>query len=379
MENGMHQFVDLKAQYARLKEEINRNIQQVLDGGQYVLGPAVTNCESELAQFCGSKHAVGVSSGTDALFIPLLSLGLTPKDAVFVPSFTYTATAEAILLANATPVFVDVDENSFNIDVAHLQKKISDVKSAGTLVPKVILPVDLFGQPADYSSINRIAKQENMFVLADAAQAYGGAQDDKRIGTLTHCTATSFYPSKPLGCYGDGGAILTDDDDLAGRLKSIRSHGKGKDKYDVVRIGINGRLDSIQAAVISAKLTVFEDELDARERVARIYDERLGDQVATPWRVPGARSAWAQYTIKVDNRETLRQSLSEDGVPTMVFYPKPMHLQPAYFEYGDGPESLPVSERLSEQVMSLPMHPYMSDDVAHAICDVISKHLKTAR
>lgn len=323
-------FIDLASQYRRIQEKCNHNIQEVLEGGQYILGPAVERFESELAEYTKAKHVITTSSGTDALFMPLLSMELSEKDAVFVPSFTYTSTAEAILLARATPVFVEVDPATFNMDTDHLRETIAQVRRDGRLSPRAILAVDLFGQPADYQTINTIAAEEDMFVLADAAQAFGGTSGDRKIGSLTDCTATSFYPSKPLGCYGDGGAIFTDNDDLADALRSVRSHGKGSHKYDVVRLGVNGRLDSMQAAILSAKLEIFEDELVDRERVAKIYDERLKDVVTIPARVPNSRSAWAQYTIKTDNRERLQATAKAAGVPTMVFYPRPMHLQPAY-------------------------------------------------
>ena len=370
----MVQYIDLKAQYTRLKDEIGFGIQEVLDDGRYVLGPAVTKFEDELAAFTGAKHVISCSSGTDALVIPLLAKQLSSTDAVFVPSFTYTATAEAILLAGATPVFVDVDEKSFNIDLESLKQKIADVKSGGKLRPAAIMPVDLYGQPADYDAINALAKAEGLFVIADAAQALGGKLGDKRIGALTQCTGTSFYPSKPLGCYGDGGAIFTDDDDLAAVLRSVRGHGQGKNKYDVVRLGMNGRLDSIQAAILSPKLKVFDEELELRESVARIYDEMLADVVQIPWRVPNSSCAWAQYTIKTDDREALQASLKEDGIPSMVFYPQPMHFQPAYKAYGDGPGSLPVGEKLCTQVMSLPMYPYMPREDTELVAEKIRTH-----
>ncbi|QKV20617.1 DegT/DnrJ/EryC1/StrS family aminotransferase [Oricola thermophila] len=372
-------FIDLASQYQRIKETCNANIQAVLDGGQYILGPSVEKLERELADYCGAKHVISVSSGTDAIFMPLLAMDLGPEDAVFLPSFTYTSTAEAVLLARATPVFVDVDPATFNIDCDHLRQTIADVRREGRLKPRAIITVDLFGQPADYETINTIAEEENLFVIADAAQAFGGASGDRKIGSLTHCTATSFYPSKPLGCYGDGGAIFTDDDGLNDILRSVRSHGKGTHKYDVVRVGVNGRLDAIQAAVLSAKLEVFDDELDARERVARIYDDRLKDVVAVPARVPNSRSAWAQYTIKTDDRDNLQASAKAAGVPTMIFYPRPMHLQPAYEKYGNGEGSLPVSEMLGGQVLSLPMNPYLSDETVHAICDAICGHFSGGR
>ena len=369
-------FIDLRTQYERIRSEINDALQSVLDGGQYIMGPAVKGFEQEMQDYLGCKHAISVSSGTDALFIPLLALELNPHDAVFVPSFTYTATAEAILLAHATPVFVDVDAGSFNIDIDSLREQIHKVKREGKLTPRAILAVDLYGQPADYESINAIADEEGMYVIADAAQAFGAMKNNRKVGTLTHCSATSFYPSKPLGCYGDGGAIFVDDDKMAALLRSVRVHGTGDHKYDVVRIGMNGRLDSIQAAILSAKLKIFDDELESRERVASIYDERLKDTVSIPARVPDSRSAWAQYTIRTDDRSGLIRTCGENDVPTMVFYPKPMHLQSAYEAYGEGGGSVPVSETICEQVLSLPMNPYLADATVHQICDVIEGHFR---
>ncbi|MGK2923913.1 MAG: DegT/DnrJ/EryC1/StrS family aminotransferase [Methyloceanibacter sp.] len=360
-------FVDLKAQYARLKPQIAEAIQDVLDGGRYILGPAVAKLESELAEYCGAAHAISCSSGTDAIFMPLLAYEVGPGDAVFVPSFTFTATAEAILLAGASPVFVDVEADSFNIDLADLAQKISETRAGGKLTPKAILAVDLFGLPADWSGLNTLAEREGLHLISDAAQSFGGAYHNKRVGSLAPVSGTSFFPAKPLGCYGDGGAITTDDDGLAELLKSIRVHGAGADRYEVVRIGINGRLDSIQAAILSVKLSVFDDELEARERVAQIYDEELKDVVATPKRIEGLRSAWAQYTIKTDKRAAVQEKLGAAGIPTMIYYPKPMHLQVPYLPYGGGEGSLPVSEAICHQVMSLPMHPYLSDDDARRI------------
>ena len=367
-------FIDLKSQHARVKDEINASIQEVLDDGRYVLGPAVTKLEEELAQFADCREVVSVSSGTDALFIPLLAKGIGPGDAVFVPSFTYTATAEVILLAGATPVFIDVDEHSFNIDIESLKEKIAETKAEGKLRLAAILAVDLFGQPADYGELNLIAKTEDLFVIADAAQALGGSSGNKRIGSLTDCTGTSFYPSKPLACYGDGGAIFTDDAEFANIMRSVRTHGQGTNKYDVVRLGLNGRLDSLQAAILSVKLSIFEDELDAREAVACIYDKGIKDVVDVPARVSNSRSAWAQYTIKTDDRENLQASLKEAGIPSMVFYPQPMHFQPAYEKYGKGPGSLPVSEKLCTKVLSLPMHPYMPKEQTQFVCNNINAH-----
>ena len=366
-------FVDLKAQYARLKPQIAEAIQDVLDDGRYILGPAVTRLEEELAAYCGVRHAISCSSGTDAIFMPLLAYGVGPGDAVFVPSFTFTASAEVILLAGASPVFVDVEADSFNIDLADLERKIAETRAAGKLEPKAIVAVDLFGLPADWNGLNALADREGLHLISDAAQSFGGAYHNNRVGALAPVSGTSFFPAKPLGAYGDGGAIFTDDDDLADVLKSIRVHGAGSDRYEVIRIGINGRLDSIQAAILSVKLSVFDSELEARERVAGIYDEVLKGVVAVPKRIDGLRSAWAQYTIKTDKRATLQKALAEAGIPTMIYYPKPMHLQAPYAQYGGGEGSLPVSETICEEVMSLPMHPYLSDQDASRVAEMVKR------
>lgn len=367
----MVQYIDLKSQYARLKERIDANISAVLDSGQYVLGPAVKDFETAIGAYLGVRHAIGVSNGTDAIIMALMALEVAPGDAVFVPSFTYVATAEAILVGQGTPVFVDIDEKSFNIDVSDLEARIEAVIADGKLVPKAILAVDLFGQPADYPGLRKIADKYGLSIIADAAQSIGGKSGNKMIGALADCTTTSFYPTKPLGCYGDGGMILTDDDRLAGIYRSIRAHGEGSHRYDVVRVGMNARLDSIQAAVLSAKLEVLEDELENRERVARIYDQRLADVVTVPWRVTNSRSAWAQYTIQTDNRDGLKDHLAAENLSSMVFYAKPMHLQTAYAAYFVGSAPLPVSEKLADRVLSLPMNPYLTDDEVHKVCDRI--------
>jgi UDP-2-acetamido-2-deoxy-ribo-hexuluronate aminotransferase len=364
-------FIDLKTQYARLKPQIDKAIQEVLDDGRYILGPAVERLEAELAEYCGVRHAITCASGTDAIFMPLLAFGIGPGDAVFVPAFTFTASAEVILLAGAAPVFVDVEEDSFNIDLKDLERKIAETRSAGKLTPKAIIAVDLFGLPADWDGLNALAKHEGLHLIDDAAQSFGGSYHGKRVGSLAPVNATSFFPAKPLGGYGDGGAIFTDDDDLAAALKSIRVHGAGADRYEVVRIGINGRLDSIQAAILSVKLAVLSDEIEAREHVATVYDAALHNIVTVPARIDGLRSAWAQYTIKTEKRAEVQARLKEAGIPTMIYYPKPMHLQAPYAPYGDGAGSLPVSETLCERVMSLPMHPYLNDDEAKRIAATV--------
>ena len=366
-------FVDLKTQYARLKPQIAEAIQEVLDDGRYILGPAVTKLESELAEYCGVRHAISCSSGTDAIIMPLIAYGIGPGDAVFVPSFTFTASAEAIILVGASPVFVDVEADSFNLDLADLEAKVAATRAEGKLTPKAILGVDLFGLPADWDEINALAQRENLNLIDDAAQSFGGVYDGKRIGALAPVSSTSFFPAKPLGCYGDGGAITANDDELAELLKSIRVHGQGADRYEIARIGINGRLDSIQAAILSVKLPILEDELSARDHLASVYDEELKDAVTIPKRIPGRQSAWAQYTIKTDRRADIQAALNEAGIPSAIYYPKPMHLQAPYLSYGGGEGSLPVSETICHQVMSLPMHPYLSDEDARRIAEVIRK------
>ena len=354
-------FVDLAAQYHALQPEIDAAIQRVLDHGRFIMGPEVAELEEKLAAFAGCGHAVTVSSGTDALLIALMAEGVGPGDAVFLPAFTFTATAEVVVNIGATPVFVDVHENSFNISRRDLETRIQQVLRNGTLRPRAVIAVDLFGLPAKYDSLTKVVEEHDLFVLADGAQSFGARIGDRRVGTLAPATAVSFFPAKPLGCYGDGGAILTDDPERAALYRSIRLHGKGAAKYDIARIGVNGRLDTIQAAVLLAKLAVFAAELAARERLSRLYDQRLAGVVKTPHRVETVNSAWAQYTVRVDNRDAVQQRLKEQGIPTAVYYPRPMHLQPAYERYGDSAGSLPVSEHLCGEVLSLPMHPFLTD------------------
>lgn len=361
-------FAGLKAQYARLKPEIARRIQTVLDHGQFILGPEIAELEAALAKRAGAKYAVGVSSGTDALVMALMAEGIGAGDAVFVPSFTFTASAEVALLLGATPVFVEVDARTFNIDPADLDRRVAEVVRAGELLPRAVIAVDLFGQPADYGALERVCRQHALFLISDAAQSYGAKLGNRAVGTLAPATAASFFPAKPLGAYGDGGALLTDDDERASQYRSIRAHGKGEDKYDIVRLGLNARLDTLQAAILMAKLTVFDDELAARERLAKFYDSRLCDAVEIPRRVPDSASAWAQYCILVDNRGAVAKTLKDAGVPTAVYYPRPMHLQTAYARFGAGPGSLPVSELLCERILALPMNPYLDETAAEYVC-----------
>ena len=364
-------FVDVKAQFARVKTDMDARIAAVMDHCKFILGPEVVELEGQLAQFAGVDHCISVSSGTDALLIVLMAEGVGPGDAVFLPTFTYTATAEVVLLLGAHPIFVDVDPDTYNIDPEHLLAQIKSVRTAGKLRPKAIIAVDLFGLPADFARIGAIAAAENLVLLDDAAQGFGGAIGNQRIGAVAPYTATSFFPAKPLGCAGDGGAIFCHDADKAALMRSIRFHGVGSDPYDVQRVGLNGRLDTLQAAILLSKLTIFEAELAEREALSRIYDQRLKGIVPTPARPAGLHYAWAIYTIRVQNRDKLRKYLTDQGVPTAVYYPKPMHFQTAYQAYGDGPGSCPVAERLSGEVMSLPMHPYIDEATAHFICDQV--------
>ena len=367
-------FVDLKAQYRTHKDAIDSGINRVLEHGQFIMGPEVAELEAGLAERMGVKHAIGCASGTDALLIALMAAEVGPGDAVFLPAFTFTATAEVVLTAGAVPVFVDVDPVSFNIDAADLDRRVNSV--AGRLRPRIVIAVDLFGAPADYDALFAVAARHDMTVLADAAQSVGATLFDNPVGSLAPVTATSFFPAKPLGCYGDGGALVTDDDDMAETMRSIRAHGKGSMKYDIVRAGLNSRLDTLQAAVLLAKLAVFDDEIAARQRIAAYYDDRLRDLVDIPVQRNGVRSAWAQYTIQTDRRDALSSGLKARGIPTAIYYPLPMHLQTAYLEFGDGPGAHPVSEALCGRVLSLPMHPYMDDATVDRICDGVETVLR---
>lgn len=361
-------FIDLQAQYSRLKPQIDARMHAVLDHGQFILGPEVAEFERALGEYAGGVNVVGVSNGTDALMMALMAHDIGPGDAVYVPGFTFTATAEAVLMLGATPVFVDVSAGSCNLDADDLARAIDATRG---LRPAAVIAVDLFGLPADYRRISEIAAAHGMHVIADAAQSLSGAIEGVRVGKLAPLTATSFFPAKPLGCFGDGGALFTPDAEMAEKLRSIRGHGTGKAKYDIVRIGMNARLDTLQAAVLLVKLTVLEDERARREKLSRYYDSRLSNIVTAPARPAGYQSAWAQYTIQLDNRDAVQAALAKSGIPTQIYYPRPMHLQPAYARYGGGEGSLPVSENLSRRVLSLPMHPYMPEDVAARICDAL--------
>ncbi|TPG12969.1 DegT/DnrJ/EryC1/StrS family aminotransferase [Sphingomonas koreensis] len=366
-------FSDLAGQQERIRPQLEAGIARVLAHGHYIQGPEVGELERQLAAFADAEHCISCANGTDALQIALMALNIGPGDAVFVPSFTYTATAEVILLLGARPIFVETDANTFNIDFDAAETAIRRVREEGALRPAALMTVDLFGLPVDYDRARALASKYDLAFISDAAQGFGASYKGRRVGSnLADITTTSFFPAKPLGCYGDGGAILTDDSRLAGVMRSICLHGKGEAKYDVVRTGVNSRLDTLQAAILLAKLAIFEEELEHRHAVAIAYTERLAGRVATPVMPSGDdRFAWAQYTIQTENRDALRAHLQAAGIPSNVYYPRPMHLQPAYADLGSGEGSLPVSERLSRTVLSLPMHPYLSDAEIERVCDAV--------
>ena len=358
-------FVDLNAQFRAIENEIREAIERVLAHGQFIMGPEVRELEAELADYCGAKHAITAASGTDALLMALLAYRVGPGDAVIAPPFTFVATAEVIQLLGATTVFVDVEEDTYLIDPLRLAETVARIRAQGKLRLRGIIPVDLFGLAADYRAIEAIAEANDLFVLADAAQSFGGVRHGRKVGTFGDMTATSFFPAKPLGAYGDGGALFTDDDELAELTRSIRVHGMGANQYDNVRIGITGRMDTIQAAVLRCKLKIFDRELVARRRIAEIYTSELDGVVKTPFIPDGCESAWAQYTVRCsqrDQRDAVRADLQSQDIPSAIYYPCPLHRQPV-FSAADGADlSLPVSEKLAEQVFSLPIHPYLEKD-----------------
>ena len=372
-------FIDIGAQRRALGPLIDDAVARVLSHCQFVNGPEVFAFEKMLAEYAGAKHAISCASGTDALLMVLMAKNIGPGDAVLCPSFTFCATGEVVALLGATPVFVDVDETTFNIDLASLQRGLDAAIRAG-LKPRAIIPVDLFGQPADHDAVAAFAKAHDLFVLDDAAQGFGGLYKGKRIGTFGLATATSFFPAKPLGCYGDGGAILTDDVALAEILRSIRVHGQGNDKYDNVRLGLTARLDTMQAAILIEKLKIFPNEIEARNAVARRYEDGLADVVKTPQVTPGNVSVWAQYTIRVPGgtRAAFADKLKAQGIPTAIYYPKPMHRQTAYRHYPVADGGLPVSDRLSEDVISLPMHAYLEADQQARVVKAVRSALSGA-
>lgn len=355
-------FIDLQAQRRRLGAPLEAAIKAAVEGGQWILGPQVTQFEKDIAAWAGVKHAIACANGTDALLLVLKAWGVGAGDAVFVPAFTFAATGEVVALAGAVPVFVDVLPDTFNMDPASLEDAIALVKRDGKLNAKVIMPVDLFGQPADYRALESIARRVGLKLFCDTAQGFGGLLDGKRAGAIGDAAATSFFPAKPLGCYGDGGAIFTNDDGLKEILLSLRMHGQGNDRYEHVRVGYNSRLDTIQAAILIEKLKIFGDEIEKRNAVAKRYNDAFAgsNRIKIPVVIEGATSTWAQYTLQVENRTKFQADLKEKGVPTAVYYPIPLSKQKAYAHYPSAPT--PVSEALSAQVISLPMHPYMDEE-----------------
>jgi len=370
-------FIDLQQQRLHLGDSIDRAIQRVLEHGNYIMGPEVRQLEASLSEFCGAKHALACSNGTDALGLILMALGVKPGDAVFCPSFTFAASAEAIVWFGATPVFVDVDPDSYNMDPHSLEAAIRTAK-AHDLKPAGVMTVDLFGQPADYDRIEPICAAHRLWLLSDAAQSFGASYKDRKVGTIGIATATSFYPAKPLGCYGDGGAVFTDDDGLAALLTSLRQHGQGADKYDNVRIGLNGRLDTLQAAILLEKLRIFPEELERRNLIAGRYNAALAGVARVPRLSERTTSVWAQYTIAVPagRRDPLAAGLKQRGIPTAIYYPVPVHRQTAYRAFPVAGNGLPVSERIAEEVISLPMHPYLEEHEQDRIIDAVTTELR---
>jgi dTDP-4-amino-4,6-dideoxygalactose transaminase len=376
-------FIDLAAQRRRLGSAIDDAVLKVVNHGSYIMGPEVNALEADLAAFCGAGHAISCANGTDALALVLMAKGVRPGDAILCPTFTFAATAEVVAWTGATPIFVDVREDTFNLDVRSLEAGLKTARELGLKAVGVI-PVDLFGQPADYDAIEPLCAREGLWMLCDAAQSFGASYKGRKVGTIGLATATSFFPAKPLGCYGDGGAVFTEDEALAAVMRSIRIHGQGADKYENVRIGMNGRLDTMQAAILIEKLKIFADELEARDRIARRYNALLRDVADVPEVPHGLTSAWAQYTLRVAgfDRERFVADLTAEGIPTAVYYPKPLHRQTAYKGYPVAGDGLPVSERLAAQVVSLPMHPYLTealqDRIVAAVKNALVKQRKLA-
>ena len=369
-------LIDLKAQQARIRDRIDRALAQVLDHGQYIMGPEVTELERQLAAFTGARYAISCASGTDALLIAMMSLGLGRGDAVLCPNFTFTATPESIALLGGTPVFIDVELSTFNVSTDGLGAGLDAARTHG-LKPVGLIAVDLFGLPADYDALEPLARQNGLWLLADAAQSFGASRGARKVGTFGTAAATSFFPAKPLGCYGDGGAIFTNESDIAERMQSIRLHGKSLsgNKYDIERIGLNGRLDTIQAAILLQKLTIFEEEVQLRQDVARRYSEGLSDTVETPNLPEDAIPVWAQYTIRVPaiRRPSIIAHLKSQGVPTAIYYPRPLHQQTAYRNFPVAVNGLPNSERLAKEVFSLPMHPYLDEAAQERIVNELQR------
>jgi dTDP-4-amino-4,6-dideoxygalactose transaminase len=367
-------FIDLQAQRARIADRIDAAIARVLAHGRFVMGPEIEELEARLARYVGAEHALACANGTDALVLPLMAWGIGPGDAVFCPSFTFAATAEVVPWLGAEPVFVDVDPQTYTLDPTALAAAIEDMRARGVLTPRVVIAVDLFGQPASYPAIAEIARAHDLRLISDCAQGFGCTLDGASPMAWADVMTTSFFPAKPLGCYGDGGALFTNDASLAHAMASLRNHGQGADRYDNVRIGMNSRLDTLQAAILLEKLAIFPDEIVAREAVARRYNAGLAPYVeAVPTVIAGGTSVWAQYTIEHADRDGLMAHLKKEGVPTAVYYPKPTHLQTAYSRYPRGAGGLPVTERLAKRVLSLPMHPYLDEATQDRIIAAVAR------
>lgn len=367
-------FNDLSAQYNHLKSDIDAGIAKVIADCHFISGPEVSELEQKLCDYTGRKFCVSTANGTDALLMPLMAMGIGKGDAVFVPSFTFVATSEVVSLVGATPIFCDVQEDTFNLDPNFLREQIQKVANCGRLKPKAVIAVDLFGQPANYNEIERICSEYNLLLIEDAAQGFGGTINGKKACTFGDVSATSFFPAKPLGCYGDGGAVFTDDEELYEHLISIRVHGKGEQKYDNIRVGLNARLDTLQAAILLPKLREFDIENATRNAAAAKYTELLHDKFNTPIVPKGYMSSWAQYTIKAESTEQrtkIMNALKAAGIPCMIYYPKPLHMQQVYSRLGYKLGDLPVSERLCGTVFSLPMHGYLKPEVVEYICEVL--------
>jgi dTDP-4-amino-4,6-dideoxygalactose transaminase len=370
-------FIDLGAQRRRLGASVNDAIMRVVDHGGYIMGPEVFALEADLAAFCGARHVISCANGTDALALVLMAKNVRPGDAILCPSFTFAATAEVVAFLGATPIFIDVREDTFNMDIASLEAGLRTAREHGLRAVGVI-PVDLFGQPADYDTIEPFCAREGLWILSDAAQSFGATYKGRKIGTIGEATSTSFFPAKPLGCYGDGGAVFTDSDELAEVLVSLRIHGQGADKYENVRVGMNGRLDTMQAAVLIEKLKIFPDEIIARDRIARRYNDALRDVAIVPEVMEGATSVWAQYTLRIPgfDRGAFQAGLKDKGVPTAIYYPKPLHRQIAYGHHPVAGNGLPVSDRLAHEVISLPMHPYLDEETQDRVIAAVRAELR---
>ncbi|WP_316862994.1 DegT/DnrJ/EryC1/StrS family aminotransferase [uncultured Cohaesibacter sp.] len=357
------QFIDLGAQQDHIKSLLDERMARVLSHGNYIMGPEIGELETALSDFCGAKHSLTCANGTDALQLALMAAEIGAGDAVFVPSFTFASTAEIVPMVGATPFFVDVCADSFNMDADSLARSVDAARKMG-LRPAAVIPVDLFGLSADYDRLGDIARAEGMIVIADSAQGFGASYKGRVSGSIGDISTTSFFPAKPLGCYGDGGALFTDNDDWADMIRSLRVHGKGHHKYENVRLGLNSRLDTLQAAILLAKLSVYPQEIEKRQAVAERYDAALRDVIEVPVVAEGYRSVWAQYTLKArdaDHRTAIMDTLSRNDIPSAIYYPKPLHMQKAYMNYPGDPDGLAISATLADQVFSIPMHPYLDE------------------